>query len=49
MNGYGRLVYMNNGILLNQKKKEILPFLMWMYMESIMLSEISPRKANTIL
>ena len=47
MNGYRRLVYMNNGILLSQKKIEIFPFLPWLNMGGIMLCETSQRKANT--
>ena len=34
--------HLHNGILLGRKKKEILPFVTrWMYLENIMLSEIS--------
>ena len=38
-----------NGILLSHKKNEILPFVTtWMNLKSIMLSEISQRKTETI-
>ena len=44
------LAYIYNGILFSHKKNEILPFAMtWMELESILLSEISQRKTNSIL
>jgi len=39
----------HNGILLSHKKNEILPFATtWIDLKSIILSEISQRKTNTI-
>ena len=35
------VVYLHNGILLSQKKHEILPFATWMDLKGIILSEIS--------
>ena len=35
------IVYLHNGILLSQKKHEILPFATWMDLKGIILSEIS--------
>jgi len=43
------MAYIYNGLLLSHKKNEILTFATtWMDLESIMLSKISQRKANTI-
>ena len=43
-------IHMYTGLLLNNKKNEVLPFEMtWMELESIMLSEISQsEKENTV-
>ena len=35
------VVHIYNGILLSHKKKEILPFAVWMDLEGVMRSEIS--------
>ena len=43
------VVYVYNGILLNHKKKEIMPFAAtWMDLEIIILSEVRKGKTNTI-
>ena len=43
------VVYLYNGVLLSNKKNEILPFAaMWMELDGIMLSEISQRKTKII-
>ena len=43
------MVYIHNGILLNIKKSEIMPFTAtWMDLEIIIPSEASQRKANII-
>ena len=42
-------MWYNNGILLSHKKNKILPFVAtWMDPDSIMLSEISQTKTNTV-
>ena len=43
------VVYLYNGMLLSQKKTEILSFaIAWIDLEGVMLSEISQRKTNII-
>ena len=44
------MVYVYNGILLNHKKNEVMPFAaIWMDLESIIRSEISQRKTNIMI
>ena len=43
------VVYIYNGILLGNRKNEIMPFAVtWMELEGIMLSEISQRRTDII-
>ena len=42
------IVYVLRAIVFTTKKKEILPFAIWMDLGSIKLSEIRQRKINTI-
>ena len=39
-------IYVSNGILLSHKKNENLPFVTWMDLEGIMLSELNQTKKD---
>ena len=42
-------MYIFNGILLNHKKNEIMPFAAtWMDLENIILSEVTQTETNTV-
>ena len=43
------LLHIHNGILLNHKKKKILPFAAaWINLDDIVFSKVSQRKKNTV-
>ena len=42
-----KYIYIYKGILFSHKKKEIMPFTeMWMYLESVIQSEVSQKEKN---
>ena len=43
------MLHIHNGILLNHKKKKILPFAAaWINLDDIVFSKVSQRKKNTV-